>query len=136
MQVKPIIDDQILLEALRYGDERALGKLYDRYRLRLISIAMNRLDNEKEAEKCVQDVFISMWRRRGQLIVKSNLGSYLTAAIKYQMMNRLVQRYTKRHHSEAPFAELGYESADSSLLEQELPVLIDDTVSNYLKNVR
>jgi RNA polymerase sigma-70 factor (ECF subfamily) len=130
MQLDNITDDKALLDAIRLGDERALGKLYDRYWMRLLSIAMNRLDVETEAEECVQDVFIGIWRRRESLTITHNLGAYLSAAIKNQVFNRLAQRYTKKHNPEhRPLEDLAYETADAGLLAKDLLALVENTVS-------
>jgi RNA polymerase sigma-70 factor (ECF subfamily) len=130
MQVHQIPDDQTLLDAMRLGDERALGKLYERYWMRLLSIAMNRLDIEAEAEECVQDVFIAIWRRRESLAITHNLGAYLSAAIKKQVLNRLAQRYTKKYNPEVrPQEDLAYETADSRLLAKDLSDLIENAIS-------
>jgi RNA polymerase sigma-70 factor (ECF subfamily) len=125
-----IPDDKTLLDAMRLGDERALGKLYERYWMKLLSIAMNRLDTETEAEECVQDVFISIWRRRETLTVIQNLPAYLAVAIKKQVINRLSQRYTKKHDLKTEFrGAMAYETADAALLAKDLSDLVETTVS-------
>jgi RNA polymerase sigma-70 factor (ECF subfamily) len=130
MQVNNIPDDRTLLDAMRLGDERALGKLYDRYWMKLLSIAINRLNVQTEAEECVQDVFIGIWRRRESIAVTHNLGAYLSAAIRNQVLNRLAQRYTKKHNPEfRPQKDLAYETADSGILAKDLSALVESTVS-------
>ncbi len=129
MHTPKITNDQKLADVIRLGDERALGKLYDRYWLKLLSIAINRLNSETEAEECVQDVFIGIWRRRELFIITTNMESYLSVAIRNQVMNRLVKRYTKKHNPEPQISEFAYETADSSLLQKELSTLVDGIVS-------
>lgn len=125
-----IPDDDKLLNAMRLGDERALEKLYDRYWIKLLSVAMNRLNVESEAEECVQDVFIGIWKRRESLVLTHSLSAYLSVAIKNQVLNRLAQRYTKKHKPTLlPLKDIAYETADAGLLTRDLAIIVEATVS-------
>lgn len=128
MQVLPKNDDDQLLDALRSDDERALARLYDRYWMRLLAVAMNRLDHEMEAEECVQDVFVGIWRNRKSLTITHTLGAYLAVAIKNQVMNRLAKRYTKKHNPQPAAEVFAYETADSKLLEQDLSMMVEAAI--------
>ena len=58
--------DVELLKAVAAHDEageRALGQLYDRYRLILFSVLVRILNNREEAEDVLQEVFLQVWRR-------------------------------------------------------------------------
>lgn len=130
MLANGIPDDLTLLNAMRLGDERALEKLYTRYWLKLLSVAMNRLDVENEAEECVQDVFIGIWKRRETLVVTHSLSAYLSAAIKNQVLNRLAQRYTQKHNPTLlPLKDIAYETADSGLLTSDIAIIVETAVS-------
>jgi len=89
---KPEYSDEYLMQLIREGDERAFSVLYDRYWDRLYTRAYHRLSDEIEAEEVVQDVFLSIWARRAQLEVRSSAGSYLSVAVKYQIINKLAKR--------------------------------------------
>lgn len=55
-----------LLRAIALGDEGALGQLYDRYRLILFGLVMRILHSRAEAEDCLQDVFLQVWRQASE----------------------------------------------------------------------
>ena len=57
------ISDNDLLKAIALGDEGALADCYDRYRLILFSLILRILHDRSEAEDCLQDVFLQVWRR-------------------------------------------------------------------------
>ena len=57
------ISDNDLLKAIARGDEGALADCYDRYRLILFSLILRILHDRAEAEDCLQDVFVQVWRR-------------------------------------------------------------------------
>jgi RNA polymerase sigma-70 factor (ECF subfamily) len=57
------IPDDDLLHAIARGDETALAACYDRYRVILFSQILRILNDRQEAEDCLQEVFLQVWRR-------------------------------------------------------------------------
>jgi RNA polymerase sigma-70 factor (ECF subfamily) len=57
------ISDVELLHAVARGDEAALARLYDSYRVILFGLLVRILNSREEAEDILQDVFIQVWRR-------------------------------------------------------------------------
>jgi RNA polymerase sigma-70 factor (ECF subfamily) len=55
--------DVELLHAIARGDEAALARLYDAYRVILFGLLVRILNSREEAEDILQDVFIQVWRR-------------------------------------------------------------------------
>lgn len=81
-------DEQLLL-LLKSDDEAAFTEIYHRYWQRLFVVAMHRLANTEEARELVQDIFCSLWKRRHSLQLDYSLNTYLSAAVKYEVINRL-----------------------------------------------
>lgn len=52
-----------LLHAVARGDEAALARLYDAYRVILFGLLVRILNSREEAEDILQEVFIQVWRR-------------------------------------------------------------------------
>jgi RNA polymerase sigma-70 factor (family 1) len=98
-----------LLPLLRVGDEGAFTEIYQRYWDKLLVTAMHRLGNMDEAREVVQDIFFKVWKRRDTLRLDYSLNTYLSVAVKYEVLNRLAvkdrqQRYqlhVSRHWEEA-----------------------------------
>jgi RNA polymerase sigma-70 factor (family 1) len=87
-----------LLPLLRDSNEGAFTEIYQRYWDKLFVTAMHRLGNMDEAREVVQDVFCNLWRRRDTLRLEYSLNTYLSVAVKYEVLNRLAvkdrqQRY-------------------------------------------
>ena len=59
----PQLPDVELLHAVARGDEAALARLYDSYRVILFGLLVRILNSREEAEDVLQDVFIQVWRR-------------------------------------------------------------------------
>lgn len=107
-----------------------MGEIYDRYWDKLLAVAVNRLSIEQEAEECVQDVFLSLWRRREGLVLRHELSTYLWVAVKYQVINRLDKRYAKRNFQTTELVDqISVPSPEVYLLEKELMKRIEATVA-------
>src|SRR5258705_12210672 len=55
--------DVELLHAVARGDEAALARLYDAYRVILFGLLVRILNSREEADDILQEVFIQVWRR-------------------------------------------------------------------------
>lgn len=58
-----IHQDQVLMVAIRQGDESALGKLYDLHIDRMLGLACHILGNQSDAEDVIHDVFVEVWHK-------------------------------------------------------------------------
>ena len=94
------LTDQELAILIREDDHAAFTEIYKRYWDKLFVVANNRLNDESDAEEVVQDVFLSIWKRRKTLELQYTLHTYLSVAIKYQVINRQSTLYKKATHQE------------------------------------
>ncbi len=62
VQTEQILDVE-LLHAIASGDEAALARLYDQYRVILFGLLVRILGSREEAEDILQEVFLQVWRR-------------------------------------------------------------------------
>lgn len=133
------LTDNALFALLKQGDQAAFTEIFGRYWDKLLAVAVNRLGDEQEAEECVQDVFIRFWQRREELVLTHNLSTYLWAAVKYQVLNRLDKRYAKRRIKTTELLDdnvLGLHSPEVYLLEKELMARIEVTVQELPEKCR
>lgn len=125
--------DQQLLSLAKKGHERAISEIFERYWHKLLAVALNRLGNLEDAEECVQDVFINLWKIRETLELKYSLYTYLSAAVRYRVLDKMNQQYRKIHFSDTAFSELlelssENDAADAHLLHMELMDKIESAV--------
>jgi RNA polymerase sigma-70 factor (ECF subfamily) len=57
------VSDVELLHAVARGDEAALARLYDAYRVILFGLLVRILNSREEAEDILQEVFVQVWGR-------------------------------------------------------------------------
>ncbi len=84
---------------LREGKIAAFEEIYRRYWYKLFGIAYHQTGVREEAEELVQDVFLSLWRRRSDVIIK-HLDLYLTLAIKNQVYDFIKSQISFRKYQE------------------------------------
>lgn len=81
--------DTVLLQLLSQNDQAAFTAIYQRHWRPLFREALQVLRSQKEAEDCVQEVFVSLWKRRLNLVITSSLAAYLHTAVRYKCFDRI-----------------------------------------------
>lgn len=84
--------DDSLAAWIATGDEAAFTALYLRHHAALWKFAYGFVRSADVAEELVQDVFLSLWRRRSELQVDTPAGAWLYGAVRNASRNHL------RHH--------------------------------------
>lgn len=84
--MKDLWSDQQLLALTRDDDRAAFEIIYRRYWYSLYKIARQRLRDHELSEDIVQEIFIRLWERRGDLKI-DNLSAYLQTAVRYRVYN-------------------------------------------------
>ncbi len=84
--------DSELLALLVQGHDEVFTEIFDRYWKPMLSVAANKTGDLDEAEEIVQDIFVSLWKRRNVLEITSGLQNYLAMSVKYQVLKVLSAR--------------------------------------------
>lgn len=92
--------DEMLLELIQRQDDRlAFAELYRRYWKPMIDAASQRTGTLQAAEEIVQDVFVSLYIRRKEIRLQSNIKAYLKTALKYQVFKIYRSQQTRFRHT-------------------------------------
>lgn len=97
-----------LMDLLRSGDRLAFSEIYNRYWKKLFAIGSNKIGQFEEAEEIVQDIFISLWDRREEIVITSSLSAYLAVSVKYRVIKILAKRYQHSKYEEHSLAVLPF----------------------------
>ena len=92
-------DEQLLL-SLREGDEGAFTEIYNRYWEQMALYVLKVIRSREEARDIVQEVFVSIWRRRQELVISGTLIAYLLKSVR-----NLSIRYIERNLSRYQFLD-------------------------------
>ena len=114
------LSDQDLLQELMSGSHEAFSILYKRYWKKVFIFAHDRLNDAKQSQDIVQDVFVSLWERKETLEIK-NLNAYLYASVRYGVL-RIVDAQQAEAHFFNSLKHLAAEasSADDQVISAEL----------------
>lgn len=123
--------DQQLFDRLQNGDRHAYAEIFGRYKGPLYIFAYKRLGSREEVRDIVQDVFLSLWQRHGEISLSAGLGTYLHAAVRNKVLDtlsrrKLSQRYIDSFNSFKALA--ANDSTDHLLRHRELAAVIDREV--------
>jgi RNA polymerase sigma-70 factor (family 1) len=83
-----LFDDDKLTALLRDGDERAFTHIYNHYWDKLYYIAHKLLKDTDAAEEIVQEVFLTLWKKKETLAIQ-NINHYLGAMTRYAVYRYL-----------------------------------------------
>lgn len=100
MQPVRIPNDESLLHRLSTGDRDAFTQLYEKYWEPLFLTAAKALRSETEAADVVQDVFLSLWRRRTELHIRGSLEGYLHTSVRFHALH-----FIEKHISRSDYLE-------------------------------
>jgi RNA polymerase sigma-70 factor (ECF subfamily) len=84
--------DRSLMEELAGGHPEAMGPLYERYKGCLRTVVLGILDEESEAEKVLNDVFLQLWRNAGHYLPEKGLRGFLVTVARRRALDRLRRR--------------------------------------------
>ncbi|RNL90710.1 RNA polymerase sigma-70 factor [Sinomicrobium pectinilyticum] len=94
------VTDNKLFDLIRENNELAFHEIYNRYWQKLLAISFSILQDREAAKDVVQDVFIRIWIKRGELDIE-NVNAYLHQAVKlkcfeYLRKNKINQKLLDR----------------------------------------
>src|SRR5258705_5513358 len=108
--------DVELLHAVARGDEAALARLYDAYRVILFGLLVRILNSRQEAEDILQDVFIQVWRRAGNFDEKRGKPfTWLVTLARSRAIDRLRQLSARERLAVASAEEAPPEASDAAV---------------------
>lgn len=90
--------DVTLVQLIKQGDKEAFTILYDQYWKPLLSYAGKRLVMPEDAEEIVQEIFVTLWERRGELDIHSSVSAYLHTSVKYRVYSKY-REWLKRNNA-------------------------------------
>jgi len=88
-------NDDVLVSMLGEGNQQVFTEIYNRYWQKLYYVAYSRVRSEIIAEEIVQEVFMTLWHKRGQLNIQS-LSFYLAAMARHAVYKYLAKEKRKQ----------------------------------------
>ena len=115
-------DDTTLWQLVRQDNHAAYKVLYQRYAGLLFAEIDKRIGDKTVAEDITQDIFLSLWEKRMNLVPQGRLFSYL-----YRMAQNQVFRYFRDKKLPAAYVEAWETLADDTVNLAEQPLAFKET---------
>ncbi|WP_295123818.1 sigma-70 family RNA polymerase sigma factor [uncultured Chitinophaga sp.] len=85
-----------VLNRLKNGDEQAFKTIFDTYWQSVYAVLLKYTSSEEDAEELTQDIFYSLWQRREDLCLQSELSHYLHGSAKLKAFQHLRNSYRQQ----------------------------------------
>lgn len=85
-------NDVQLWQQLKQGSELALGKLIKIYFNLLLNYGYKFVKDEAFVKDCVQDVFISIWTHRNNILTPNSIHAYLLSSVRRRVFREKVRQ--------------------------------------------
>lgn len=122
------LQDDALLALLANNDNKAFETLYQRHAADLYQHAYKKFPVPHLLEDMLQEIFISLYKKRATLTGIKNLKAYLHGALRNRILNELRNTLLhQQHHQQLPVS-LATETPDTydlKLLEQRFTIALD-----------
>jgi len=127
-----------LIRLLKEDDVTAFTEIYQRYAPTLYQQAYQILKDRDETKEVIQEVFTSLWQRRDEIWIDTNLGGYLYRAVRNQVLKIYAHKQVRIAHAHLPddFQNQDTSSTDALIREKQLQRAIDQEIEQLPKKMR
>ena len=101
-------------------DEASFVALYNRYWYDALSLARQLIQDDFVAEDIVQNIFISLWKRKDSLRIDQPVGHYIKRSVKFAVAAYIRDRSKKETIPLASLPDVVHTTTDAPLLHREL----------------
>jgi RNA polymerase sigma-70 factor (ECF subfamily) len=123
------VDDAILLQRVREGDQSAMAEVFDRYGRVVYSVAFRVLKDTGHAEDVMQEVLFQVWRNPSSFVQgRGSLGAWLVVVARNRSIDFLRRRKPTDSVEDVVLAgnsNLASEAERNALMEKVQKVLKD-----------
>jgi RNA polymerase sigma-70 factor (family 1) len=112
--------DNQLIENIRKGDIRSFERVFTLYAENLVRYAATIVKDTDDAEDIVQQLFVSIWEKKGIPDVNISIKNYLYKSVYNTSLNKLKQLKVKEEYAtHITYVSDGLTAGASALLEQK-----------------
>jgi RNA polymerase sigma-70 factor (family 1) len=98
MPPSTVLSDQELIRQIKQGDRAAFSEVYKRYAESLAGFATSKLYDLDDARDVLHDLFVKLWEDRYTITINDNLRSFLFAAIRYKIIDKIRRNVTRQEY--------------------------------------
>lgn len=128
------MEDFVLIDRIKANDQVAFEIVFQKYWDMVMTVCIKYTGSEEDAKELTQDIFYSIWSRRADLIIKTNLSAYLHQCAKNKSFNFLRDQERRQAKLQlVPSASLidGHSAQEIDL--KELHLTLQQATNNLLE---
>jgi RNA polymerase sigma-70 factor (ECF subfamily) len=134
-------NDKELLRNLHDGHAGAFAEIYERYWDKLLAYTMRAIRRQPDAEDIVQELFVSIWRRRHELDIELALSTYLYNSARYLAIRHIEKGNTYSDYLQRLALRVGAEEGivsgvEAEIFGRELETQIDQLIGQLPEKMR
>jgi len=124
------LTDNELITLLKEGDKPAYTEIYNRYKTLLQSHGYRKLGDPEEVKDILQELFATLWTKREEIPVTTNLSGYLYTAMRNKVFNVLSHKQIEHKYVQSlqQFIDDG-SYITNSIREKEFELLIQKEIN-------
>jgi RNA polymerase sigma-70 factor (ECF subfamily) len=92
--------DEQLFELMQADNSDAFEVLYNRLFYPLMNHAAHKVSNLQEAQDIVQDLFVTIWKKRRQIIIQGKVVNFLFVSLRNSIINFYIKNRKKDQREE------------------------------------
>ncbi|MBX3240885.1 MAG: RNA polymerase sigma-70 factor [Chitinophagaceae bacterium] len=109
------LTDEALMQLLRNSDAKAFAEIYHRYWERLALRVLKVVHSREDARDIVQEVFVSIWKRRAEIELRGPLIVYLLKSVRNIAIRYIEKNITRNNYLQTLSASIAEEVPDPIL---------------------
>ena len=113
-----------MISPLSKGDIFCFDAIYLEYNKKIYSFALSFLKNKEDSEGIVQEVFLTLWRKRAEIKMNQDIGSYLFT-ITYNTIRKHFRKLARERKHLKEFSKTALTEDDSTNSEVEYENLLE-----------
>lgn len=128
--------DLSLFKSIKAGNQQAFRQLFDLYYESLVFVAFRLLRDMNSAKDMVQEVFLTLWKKRQLLEIHSFIYAYLKRSVVNKSLNYIKARKHFEEDTVLERASYKTSSAQESMEAKDLETLIKKTIDTLPERCR
>lgn len=123
--------DEQLVQLMHEGDLDAFSMIFHRYNEPLLNFSLKIIQNKEDAADIIQEIFVSLWNRRSDIVFSHSLQAWLYQAVRFQAARYIHQSKRKRAFLAelvALMPQVEARSPDATLVQEQLDAALRATI--------
>lgn len=131
------ITDLELLQELGRDNAEAYGLLYNRYFEELYKHVYSKVGDEEETKDIVHEIFLKLWKKRGQYNNVKNVKGYLFMITRNHILDLVAHHKVIQKYYDSFMGTIGLtEGTDFRIQEQEINKALDEAIASLPDKMR